>query len=163
FDFISATGGSGTWTLIAPSGQRELFSVPLQDQTVSLPTTGTYTLVVAGNSTNTGVLSYQFNVVSQGNTPLPTGTPLGLAAVTSGSTAAAGEVDRFSFTLASDTLVAFDSLTNSNTLQWALSGPDGTRFSNAALSQDQLKDLVAGAYVLSVSGVGSATGSYSFR
>ena len=85
--------------------------------------------------------------------------------------AAPGEQDRYTFTLAAPSLLYFDSLTNNANLRWSLSGPSGTPVSNrtfttsdgSGISGNPVLSLPAGAYTLTVSGVGATTGAYSFR
>ncbi len=82
-----------------------------------------------------------------------------------------GEVDRYSFTLAQDVRIVFDSLTSDNAFQWSLDGPDGrvvapTGFGSsdsANRSGDTAPLLRAGSYTLSVDATGDRTGDYAFR
>ncbi|MBN8495203.1 MAG: LamG domain-containing protein, partial [Burkholderiales bacterium] len=82
-----------------------------------------------------------------------------------------GEVDRYSFTLAQDVRIVFDSLTNDSGMQWSLDGPDGrvvapTAFNgsdSASRSGDTAPLLRAGSYTLSVDATGDRTGDYAFR
>src|SRR3546814_16739733 len=66
---------------------------------------------------------------------------------------------RYSFTLAEDALLLFDSLTNNGSLNWTLTGPsgviDGRNFNNSdAYQRDDATPFfaAAGAYVLTVAG-----------
>ena len=77
----------------------------------------------------------------------------------------------YAFTLAAEKHLLFDTLSSDPGLQWSLTGPDGpVVISMSLLTQDGLNspsmpllDLPAGAYTLTVSGAGNATGAYSFR
>ena len=72
------------------------------------------------------------------------------------------EQDRYTFSLAAPSLLYFDSLTNNANLRWSLTGPGGTPVSNRAftgsdasgISGNPVLSLPAGAYTLTVSGVG---------
>ena len=82
-----------------------------------------------------------------------------------------GQVERYSFTLAQEKQILFDSETNSSSLHWSLTGPQGDVVTNRAFnSSDPVDnsstaplDLVSGTYTLSVQGVADATGTYQFR
>src|SRR3546814_6406867 len=60
---------------------------------------------------------------------------LTLGATTQGTLALPGDRMRYSFTLAEDALLLFDSLTNNGSLNWPLTGPsgviDGRNFNNS--------------------------------
>ncbi len=174
FDGLSLSGGEAYWRLIDPFGKlvfdRTAFPTDVGVLTLEIP--GTYTLLIEGRVTATGEASYSFNVDPRGNVPLappPAGTPLALGTTTTAAISVAGEQDRYSFTLGADTRVCFDSLTNNNNLVWTLTGPQGVIvLSRGFASSDSsavasILDLGAGDYALTVSGIGSTTGSYSFR
>ncbi|HSC17144.1 MAG TPA: LEPR-XLL domain-containing protein, partial [Gammaproteobacteria bacterium] len=80
-----------------------------------------------------------------------------------------GESDTYSFTLDSDSRIAFDSLTNNPNITWTLKGPRGEEVGKRALAgaggenTDAVLDLKAGQYTLTLDGTGDATGDYSFR
>ncbi|HNI80523.1 MAG TPA: CARDB domain-containing protein, partial [Rhodocyclaceae bacterium] len=86
-----------------------------------------------------------------------------------GSIDVAGETDRYGFTLSNDARIVFDSLTNSNSFTWSLSGPRGDVVSSRAFAQSDADNaqpvlqLAAGDYTLSVDGVMDTTGNYAFR
>src|SRR5262249_47192012 len=127
---------SAVWRLIGPFGNL-VFVNSFANTTTSdvgpltLGAAGPYTLLLEGAVTDTAAGTYTFNVAPQGNTPpaLPTGTPLTLGTTVSDTIAAAGEQDRYIFTLAQPTLLYFDALTNNANLNWALAGPTGTAVS----------------------------------
>ncbi len=91
-----------------------------------------------------------------------------LGATVNGDIATAGKQDLFTFTLATDTLAAFDNLVADGNLQWSLSGPAGliVDYQNFlysdGLSAGPIR-LYAGDYQLTVSAWADATGAYSFR
>jgi hypothetical protein len=89
-----------------------------------------------------------------------------------GAVSVPGEQTRYTFTLAQDTFLYFDALTNSSNFTWTLTGPPGTvvdarPFTNtdsfSATGNNPVLSLGAGAYTLTVDGVGDATGAYQFR
>ena len=89
-----------------------------------------------------------------------------------GSLDAPGETDRFTFTLAADMQVVFDSLTNNANFNWSLVGPRGTLVNSRSFAASDSVDLVgtspvlklvAGSYTLTVDGVADATGAYDFQ
>src|SRR4029077_249102 len=79
------------------------------------------------------------------------------------------ERDGFTFSLSANALLYFDSLTNSANIQWSLVGPAGTAVSNRPFNGSDgifstpMPILPAGAYTLTVTGVGQTTGAYAFR
>ena len=107
--------------------------------------------------------------------------PLTLNQTTTGNLANAGDTDRYAFSLATDTLVYFDALTNDSQLAWSLEGPQGpvrlaafieetfARFFPTSEGEDRNEDsfevfrLPAGDYVLTSDGISDHTGPYQFR
>ena len=136
FDRTFLTSGlSVYWRLIDPYGN-EVFEGPFNDvNTITQRVSGTYTLLIEGNLSQTGTGSYSFNVVPQGNTPpVPfTGTPLTIGQVYSGSLTNTS-TNAYTFTLASDARLVFDTLTNTPGLQWYLEGPPGLVVNNRTLN-----------------------------
>ncbi len=98
-----------------------------------------------------------------------TGTPMSLGDTINGDISTPGEEDQYTFTLAADSLAAFDTLTaDDGSLQWSLQGPSGLVVSNQSLlySDSFYTDahkLPAGDYQLTASASGGETGAYSFR
>ena len=123
----------------------------------------------AGSTPGAG--AYTFLVASQGNVPPPppSGNALVLGTTVQDSISAAGEQDIYSFSLAADSRLYFDSFTSSSSIRWSLTGPAGTGVSDRSMSSsdsvdgDGLLRLPAGPYTLTVHGSGTATGAYSFR
>ncbi|PHR92220.1 MAG: hypothetical protein COA78_33630, partial [Blastopirellula sp.] len=164
---------NGRWRLIDPFGN-ELFNLNFADiDTQTVPVTGTYTLLVEGDVSEGGDPdTYTINLQYMGNTPPPTisGTPLTLGTTTSGEIAVANELDQYEFTMGSQTLLYFDSLTSNFNLNWTLTGPSGTvvadrsfLYSDAVSISEPAIYAFAGSYVLTVFGSGSTTGAYDFR
>jgi len=173
--FADVSSGSiqAGWRLVDPYGN-VVFDSSLDTDAgrVNLLATGTYTLLVEGNISETGTVNYSFNVFPV----MDTSQPLTVGESTSGSLAAPSERDNYTFTLAAASRLYFDSLTNNANIQWSLVGPGGTAVNDRLFTQsdaavfgagsgpaDPVLELPAGAYTLTVTGVGDATGSYAFR
>ncbi|GAB5443698.1 MAG: hypothetical protein Fues2KO_40470 [Fuerstiella sp.] len=131
----------------------------------TLPFSGTFTLLVEGWRANTGLDTYQFNVVKSANRTVP---------INVGDTVAEnlsiGEEVAFTFDAASDMFLHFDSLTNRADLAWSLSGPTGQVVSDRAMTRsdsvdftDSVFELRAGRYRLTVDGATDFTGDFGFR
>src|SRR5262249_13168071 len=128
--------------------------------TLTLGPAGTYTLLVEGAIGDTGTGSYTLNVQPMGNVPptVVSGTPLVLGATAAGNATASGQQDRYTFTLASQSLLYFDALTFNGSLNWTLAGPAGTAVNGRGftgsdgpnLPGDPALSLPAGAYTLTV-------------
>ncbi len=87
-----------------------------------------------------------------------------------GRIATAGEIDRYTFTLASDALIYFDSLTYNGSLSATLTGPRGQEFSRdlahmdaSQVSGSPVLALPAGTYTLAIAGSGDTTDFYNLR
>ena len=84
---------------------------------------------------------------------------------------APGEVDQYTFSLASESQLYLDSLTSNSNVNWTLVGPGGTvvaarDFDNsdgATLGLNPILDLIPGDYELAVQASGDTTGDYAFR
>src|SRR3981189_3219438 len=80
-----------------------------------------------------------------------------------------GETDLYVFTLDKQQTVYFDTQTSVPGLTWSLKGPSGTQVTDRPLSTTDTTSappvltLGSGDYTLSVSGVGTVTGSYRFH
>ena len=134
---------------------------------VTLDVAGSYTLLIEGYPYETGTGSYTFNV--QPIAPVAPQT-LTLGSTVNGDIAVTGEIDIYTFTLASASNLYFDSLSDNDNLQWTLIGPAGTAVNQRSFtnsdwfaSQQDLRNLPAGDYQLTIDGSGDTTGSYSFR
>lgn len=165
FDSTGGTAHNATWRLLDPAGQPVFFAGLRQDQFVTVPTTGTYTLLLEGYVAETLTPSYAFTVF-----PVTDGThPLALDATIAGEITTPGQAHRYAFTLAAERRVYFDALTSSSNLRWSLSGPTGEIVnelpltSSDALSAFAVRTLPAGAYVLTLDASGDAVGPFSFR
>ncbi len=126
-----------------------------------LPVNGTYTLVVEGDAYDTGTTDYSFNVLP---VAAPSPTPLVLGATVNGDISTPGEQDLYTFTLAADTLAAFDDLITDGNLKWSLVGPSGEVLTDQYFIYSDGYNgtpfhLVAGDYQLTVSAWGGETGA----
>jgi hypothetical protein len=169
FARLTGSGGTGsdTWRLIDPYGN-VLFSTSLSSDggRLTLSTTGTYTVLVEGFIADTGTVSYSFNVA-----PITDVTqPLTLGSTANGSLATPGQHDHYTFNLATNTQLYFDSLTDNANFRWFLTGPTGTTISNRTFINSDGSGLLnpvlsepAGAYTLAVDGTGQTAGAYAFR
>ena len=97
----------------------------------TLNASGKYSLLVEGHIQNTGDLGYTLNVFSNVD-PAPQALTLG--SKVAANLAVPTERDTYTFTLASDSLLYFDSLTNSNNFNWSLSGPAGSVVTNLSFT-----------------------------
>jgi len=165
FDAQQITNGDTYWRLLTPYGDQVFLTGAGSDvdvQTLSL--TGTYTLLVEGRRYNTAANAYRFNV----EPAIEEVRPLAIGARVDGAIAHAGEVDRYTFTMAQRSRLYFDTLSDSQVF-WTLAGPTGTLVAGRNLrtsdSADNypLLDLVAGDYTLTFDATGDDVISYAFR
>ncbi|MBI4937393.1 MAG: hypothetical protein HY846_04120, partial [Nitrosomonadales bacterium] len=169
FDITARNGGDVYWRLLDPYG-RTVFGPAYMNGTsydidvTTLAYTGAYTLLIEGRYYTTGTASYSFNVQKVSDDL----AALTLGARMDGVIAHAGQVDRYTFSLASDSKLVFDALSDT-AFYWTLTGPRGMVVNarnlqtSDGLDGNPLLDLVAGDYVLSVDGSAEATGAYAFR
>lgn len=78
----------------------------------------------------------------------------------------AGQVRRYSFTLAEPAQMYFDSLTRRSDIRWTLQGEGlstSDTFYNDAINSRNLLSMPAGSYTITVDGTGPATGDFMFR
>lgn len=173
FDAIAASGGNPSVKLLDPYGQRVSWAWNFYDlNNLSLPTTGTYSLVVSGENQRTDSSSFSFQIIHNSNTPvtLPSGTPLVLGELQSGSLAAAGDTRTYNFSVGSASTLYFDpqSTTPSYGVYWSLVGPRGTEVSDAHFGYysweegARLVNIPAGDYALTIRS-DAALPEYRFR
>ena len=168
FARLSGSASGASWDLIDPYGNVLFHSLLSNDAgRLTLSAGGTYTLLVEGAISDTGTVSYSFNVAPITD---PTQT-LTLGGLVASSLAAPGELDHYTFNLAANALLYFDSLTNNSALQWSLSGPSGAAVNNSSFASSDgifgpnnpALALPAGNCTLTVSATGQTTGAYAFR
>ena len=164
-----ALSNTAYWRLQDPYGQ-VVFDTSYMGSDkgpITLAQTGTYTLLVEGYISITGVTNYSFNVqkVTDDQSTLTVGDTI------NGSIAHAGQFDFYSFNLSEAKQLYFDSLTNNSNLYWVLINSRGavistrnfTSSDSSSLSGSAICDLAAGDYTLAIDGHGDAVSSYSFR
>ncbi|PYK98758.1 MAG: hypothetical protein DME19_11285 [Verrucomicrobia bacterium] len=173
FQRIARVGLPSTWwRLLDPYGN-QVFSQGFNDvgspsSPVTVPATGTYTLLVEGSIGDTGSGSYSFNVVPEGNVPPPvfTGTPMNLGDPYA-SNLSANTTNAYIFSLTNTTRVVFDTYVNSANMNWTLQGPSGVVVNQRSFNTSDWGnnfgpfDLPAGNYQLRVQA--TANGLYGFR
>jgi RHS repeat-associated protein len=170
-DAISSAGFAApfTWQLVDEGGF-PVFTQGFADlSSVTVPVTGTYTLLIEGDiaeTTQNGAYSFSVQKLSSGP-PAPAATPIAFGTTIAGNIGQAGEIDRFSFQVQAGTIVYLDDLGTGTNIQAAIFTE---RLGNsslpiaAGLPDGILRNLPGpGTYTLAVSGVGAATGSYQFR
>ena len=157
---------SASWTLMNSYGmvlsQRYLSE---DGGRITLPTTGTYSLIVYGAVAATGITKATFVVRSI----VDDSVVLSLNSAINGTISGAGQIDSYSFTLTSPGRLWFDTRTNNPSIQWQLTGPQGIvrdwaaiSFADFGIDDQQLGLLPAGTYSLKIRGYGDVTGEYSF-
>ncbi|MHC5539306.1 beta strand repeat-containing protein, partial [Singulisphaera rosea] len=162
FSTTDPSGYSGHWYLYDAFGTQVFLNGLAYDSgRLTLPTTGTYTLLFAGdiNANGTATDTFVVRTVSDTTTGITLGTPV------SGSIASQGQQANYTFTLASPTQLWFDTQTADDSLLWSLAGPQGNVDSGFSFgSEDQdISLLQAGTYTLTVAGNGDYTGSFTFN
>src|SRR5262249_41405402 len=101
------------------------------------------------------------------NVPADETAPLVVGARTDGTLGLAGQRDLYTFTLAADTKVVFDALTNNSAFNWSLIGPRGTLVSarnftgSDSSAGDSVLDLAAGTYTLTVGASSDPAASFT--
>ncbi|MFM8891959.1 MAG: hypothetical protein ACKOTB_10140, partial [Planctomycetia bacterium] len=147
----SGYGGYATYFLLDQFGNQVGTTWNLNGEDsgrVTLPSTGTYTLVLRGHLATNGTTTATFTARNVTGTSSP---------LTLGTAVTGVGIRNYTFTLASPTRLWFDSRTsNSNPLTWRLVGPQGAVQSDQSFysGDDNLGLLQAGAYVLEVTGPG---------
>jgi len=171
FDVVTASDVNNTqYRLVDPFGNILFTSNRLNDlDAAPLAASGTYTLLVEADVANAGNDVYEMSIALQGNTPPAlTGTPLTLG-TTVQDMIAASETDSYIFSLAQQSLLYFDSLTNSSGVHWSLRGPSGQVVANRRFDRTDahnfttpVSELPAGDYQLDVTST-NLNGTYAFR
>lgn len=147
--------------LMAPSGRTVWSSFgPVEPQ--SYMEGGRYTLILEGGKNSVGQVRVAMRAPTQAVAPMTLGE-------TVSGTVLRGDSPGHAFSLDSDRLVLFDSLTPLSGLRWSIETPDGAQitapraFNSQSGGYEAVQHLSAGDYVLRVTGQGAATGDYSFR
>ncbi|HET9129966.1 MAG TPA: matrixin family metalloprotease, partial [Terriglobia bacterium] len=166
-------GGNAQWSLVDPYGNL-VFDKSFSDSTsadagpLTLSSTGTYTLMLEGSRFD-ATSSYTFNIVTVSNELNP--VPLVLGGTVSEAIDEQGEVDSYTFNLATASMLYFDMLSPNNpNFNWTLEGPAGLVIVGRAFTGSDSHDignpvlnLIAGNYTLTIDATFDNIGSYSFR
>ncbi|MHC5538377.1 beta strand repeat-containing protein, partial [Singulisphaera rosea] len=153
----------GQWSLLDPFGNQYFDEDLYQDPgRITLTSSGTFTLVVQGESYGPGTASFDFNIrpADDTTTALTLGTPV------TGSVANPGQDNHFTFTLAAPAPLLFDTRIDSGSnLTWDLTGAAGGMVNNGYFwgYVFSLGLLPPDTYTLTVSADGDYTGSYLFN
>jgi membrane-associated phospholipid phosphatase/methionine-rich copper-binding protein CopC len=162
FDSLVTSTGA-TWTLYGPGNQYISNNNLSGDFEANLTISGTYYLVLDGNTSN-GNVNYSFKVTN----PTTTSTPLTLGTTITSSIAEAGEVDEYTFTGAVGQKLYYDALLANNTFTTnaQLVSPSGQSIffnGNADSDRGPITLNEPGTYRLILDGSSNSTGNYSFR
>jgi hypothetical protein len=147
------SGGNIYWRLVDPYDQL-VGGNGFGNQSFTLTSSGTYTVLVEGYTSNTAPQPFAFTVFEDVNTT----APLSFGQTVNGDITQPGLLNTYTFSVAAPTQAVFDSLTNDGNLYWTLTGPAGTVVSQRAFNNSDAGnyggntqlDLVAGNYTLTV-------------
>ena len=127
FDVQARSGTSSAWWLLIDPYGNVLFISGFNTtsgdvDTLTLPRSGRYTLLIEGRMLDTGSNTYTFNVqpVTISSTALTLGSPV------NGSLSVPGESDQYTFTLAEPARLAFDAQSSDGRFKWNISRSTGT-------------------------------------
>ncbi|MGB3802622.1 MAG: LamG-like jellyroll fold domain-containing protein, partial [Sphingopyxis granuli] len=167
FDYMSGAT-LPYWRLIDPRGNTVFTPRSIgSDSQVELTETGRYTLMVEGRIANAEPQTTAFRLVSMTDRD----AALTVGATTQGTVPLPGDRMRYSFSLAQDALLLFDSLTGNGNFRWSLTGPQGTTIQDRTFANSDSQSrtdatpflAAAGDYVLTVWANNDVTGDYAFR
>lgn len=151
----------GSFQLYGPNNQFVASSDIRFDFDATLPSDGTYFLVVEGFN-NTPV-TYSFEMV----TPETSTTAITLGNTVNGNISERGETDIFTFTANAGQKLYFDGLTGNSNFDVSLRSPSGASllnfFQDVNTNRAPITLIEGGTYQLTVDGSGATTGDYSFR
>ncbi|QLE56855.1 Ig-like domain-containing protein [Nostoc sp. TCL26-01] len=161
FDAL-ANAASASWTLYGPSNQYITGSNLASDLETTLPSTGTYLLVLDGFNSNANV-GYSFKVT---NPPVTT-TALTLGNTVTSTISQPGEIDEYTFTGTAGQRLYYDGLINNNTFtiyaQLFSPSEQSVFYIDADSDRQPITLTETGTYKLILDGNGNNTGDYSFR
>jgi len=128
---------------------------------------GAYTITVSGGGGAVGVYGFtvwEVNAPDEFTIGLKQPVSNGVPKRGAGNIEEAGSIDRYTFTLRAATAVYFDEISGACNQRWQCDGPGGTVFPAEAIcvGDPEIVALLPGDYTITVEGVGSATGAYSF-
>ena len=133
-----------------------------------IATTGTYTILLEGENTSGPTASVAYTLTAYVD---PAPVTVAFAAVTSGTLVNQNAIARYTFTLASDSNVVFNSLTANSNENWTLTGPNGYSLTRNFYDSgsyelggtNPILALKAGTYTLTFSNSSTASAAYSFQ
>ena len=162
-DVENWTGGAGGGLRLLDPNLDVVFTGTLDSDPgwLTLLHDGSYTLLIDGDPQDPApTRDYSVNVLTE----TLASQALTLGSLHADSLDAVAERHEYTFDLGQQAFLWMDSQSAAAGVQWSLRGPAGTYVDQRAFSSgDQLLDLHAGSYVLTVDGAGDAAGSYAFR
>lgn len=168
FDGIQGAG-NGSLKILDAFGQIVYGPIDFRDAAITMPRTGTYTLLVEGRPwDNAATINYQFALSRIEADPAP--IALNFGERTTATIAKPTQKQRYTFTLTAPKSFYFDSFTPDSEISWAISSAGlnlvGSNFYNSDSyenSGERIFTLPAGDYNLDVSANAGKTGSAEFR
>jgi large repetitive protein len=156
-----SASGLGSWQLFDNGNALVGSSSLSSDFENLLKTSGTYYLLLKGNSANTAPLDYTVQVVSSS----VANAALSLNTVMGSSITKLGEQDVYTLTGAIGQRLYFDARTGGADLKAKVYSPSGSLVFSGAMNLDgkSFTLLEAGIYKVIIDGEASSTGLYSFR
>ena len=147
FNYVSASNSSANWNLVGPDGQSLFLANITSNETVTLPTNGTYALELSGNS-NTN-LSYSFQVNDISDTSV---SPSGFFGVSQSGTLAANSIaNPITFAGNAGQLIVINSQNQSSPISIKIADPNNNVIYNGSATVNSF-NYNGGAYVLPRSG-----------
>ena len=132
------------------------------DFEVTLPSSGTYVLVLSGQQSTNAAVDYSFQII----TPATSTSPVGLGATVQGNLAQPGATASYTFLGSVGQRLVYDALQASTPgLNVTLKSPSGATLYQGGAANEPVPQILAeaGTYTLTLSGNGNSTGTYAFR
>ena len=160
FNSQSSTNYSSRWSLYDSEGRSVRNTYLHSDLELEIVDSGTYTLVLEGNSS--AAINYNFQVSDI--TSAENEIALGLDTVVTGELSVVGARDIYTFEGVEGQRLYFDGLSNNSLFRAELLRPDGTRIFDEYTNRDRSPFILneTGIYQLILDGQSDAT-TYSFR
>jgi hypothetical protein len=165
------TNSNAAWHLYGPGNQEILYAEDLrQDREIVLPGSGTYFLMLRGESDIP--INYTIQSIVTATTPAPSidqTRALRFSEITDGVIASAGQTNTYTFTGTANQRLSFDSLSRANDrniLSATVYSPSGQVVVGHNFWDDDPGAFMlqeSGTYRIVIDGSGENTGSYSFR
>jgi hypothetical protein len=160
------------WTLTGPGGVVVMAKEPRYDDAnnlFTLPSAGTYTLVVSATDDGVGPYSFRITQPTTQTFAYTLGTTIsnGVPAAGAGNIELPRNADHYTFTATAGQVVNADVLafTLCGEQVWSITGPGGTAMTERNLCADPGNVTLpsAGTYTIRVSSTTDATGTYSVK